>query len=124
MNATPKKILIVEDDVVTQKLYSDVLTNEGFVVDQAYDGKQGLSIIKSSHPDLVILDLMLPGGVNGFDILETMKADPALKSIPVLIFTNLDTEQKTAMTIGANDYIIKSNISVQGLVEKVKQHLQ
>lgn len=123
MNTASKKIILIEDDVLTQKLYHDVLTKEGYTVVQAFDGKEGLSFIKSLQPNLIILDLMLPGGMNGFDILETIKADDNLRNIPVLVCTNLDSEQKVAMNIGASDYIIKSNISMEELVKKVKQYL-
>lgn len=123
MNTLPKKIVIVDDDKITQKLYHDVLTKEGYVIVQAFEAKEGLNLIKSSYPDLIILDLMIPGGMNGFDILETVKADEKLKDIPVLIFTNLDSEQKVAMSIGASDYIIKSNMSIEDLPIKVKQYL-
>jgi|SRR3989344_6542052 len=123
MNTNHKKIVIVDDDTITQKLYHDVLTKEGYVVVQAYEAKEGLNLIKSSHPDLIILDIMIPGGMNGFDILETVKADADLKAIPVLIFTNLDSEEKIALSIGASDYVIKSNISINDIPSKVRQYL-
>lgn len=123
MNTAPKKIIIIEDDTVTQELYLNVLVKEGYTVIQAFNAQEGLNLVKSVKPHLIILDLMLPGDMNGFDILERIKTDNVLKNIPVLVCTNLDSEQKLTKKMGANDYLIKSNIPMEELVEKVKQYL-
>src|SRR3989344_3618292 len=120
-----KKILIVEDDIQTQRVYHNKLTSVGYAVILAATGKEGLFSAKKIKPDLVILDIMLPGtGMNGFDVLEAMKKDSNLKNIPVLVLTNLDTEEKVAKEIGANEYLVKANISIDDLVEKVQSRLQ
>jgi DNA-binding response OmpR family regulator len=119
-----KTILIVEDDSGLQSILKEKLEQMDLVVNQAFNGQQALSRIKEERPDIMLLDIMLPGGMNGFDVLEQVKANPALKDVPVIVLTNLDTEQKTAMDIGAIDYIVKANISLDEVVLKIKNHLQ
>lgn len=117
------KVLIVEDDQSLRQILSDKLTDSGLVIQIAENGQQALNSIKESPPNLILLDIMLPGGMNGFDVLEQIKTNPVLKAIPVIVLTNLDTEQKTAMDIGATDYIVKANISIDEVVLKVKNNL-
>ena len=118
-----KKILIVEDDADFQDIYKQRLTDEGYQVQHAYVGKQALEMLKGSKPDLILLDIMLPGGMNGFDILEQVKANNDLKAIPVIVLTNLDGEAKTAKEIGAVDYIVKANTSLDEVVAKIKKKI-
>ncbi len=115
--------MIVEDDAEFQELYKGKLTEEGFNVSHAYVGKQALEMLKGDKPDLILLDIMLPGGMNGFEVLENIKRTENLKNIPVIILTNLDGEAKTAKEIGAVDYIVKANTSLQEVVEKVRKLL-
>ncbi len=117
------KILIVEDDSQLQLIYQKKLSREGHEIFLATTGQEGLLLATSKKPDIILLDVMLPGGQNGFDILEQIKRDTNLKSIPVLILTNLDTEQETALSIGANDYIIKANTSLDEMLMKVNKYL-
>lgn len=121
---TKKKILLVEDDSTILKPLNDKLTGLGYDVVHAQTGQQAINRIRSQPPDLVLLDIMLPEGMNGFDVLEYIKKAPNLKSIPVIVLTNLDSEQKSALQIGAADYLIKSNISLDNLVLKIKSYLQ
>lgn len=117
-----KRILIIEDDTQLQKAYQKKLTLEGFTVLQATTGQQGLSLLKS-RPDLVILDIMLPGGLNGFDVLEQIRRDPALQTLPILVLTNLDSEVKTAQDLGTVGYFVKANTAIDTIVEKIKSCL-
>ncbi|HZZ98831.1 MAG TPA: response regulator [Candidatus Saccharimonadia bacterium] len=114
-------ILIIEDDAQIAKLYQEALKAAGFAVVIAPTGNQGLSDLTKIKPNLVILDIMLAQGMNGFDILEKMKKNPSLKAIPVIVLTNLDSEQKVALEIGAAAYMVKSNTSLEEIVAKVKQ---
>lgn len=116
-----KTILIIEDDMQVAKLYEETLKAAGFAVVIAPTGNQGLSDLTKMRPDLVILDIMLAQGMNGFDILEKMKKNPSLKTIPVIVLTNLDTERKVALEIGAAAYLVKSNTSLDEIVAKAKQ---
>lgn len=121
---TKKNVLIVEDDESLQKLIIKRLGEEGIEGIGVNTGAQALNKIKGARPGLVVLDIMLPGGINGFDVLEQLKANPTLKQIPVIVLTNLDTEQKTTLDIGAVDYIVKSNISIDEVILKIKNNLQ
>lgn len=117
-----KKILVVEDEAELQQIYLERLSQDGYKVLQAFDGKQGLALAKSEKPNLILLDIMLPGGMNGFDVLEQIKIDRDLFNIPVLMLTNLDTERQTALSIGAVDYIVKAESSIDSVMQKVKQY--
>lgn len=118
-----KKILIIEDDSALQQIYKEAFTPEGIAIEEAMTAKEGLEKAKLAPPDLIILDIMLPGGMNGFDALEKLKQDPKLKDIPVVILTNLDSEKDSALKIGAVDYIIKSTTSIKDVVGRIKSLL-
>jgi two-component system, OmpR family, alkaline phosphatase synthesis response regulator PhoP len=118
-----KSILIVEDDNNLQAIYQQKLKSEGFTVYQALTGQQALTLAKEKKPDLILLDIMLPEGMNGFDVFEQIKLDNNLVNVPVIVFTNLDSERDTALAMGAADYMVKANTSIDDLVVKVKSHL-
>lgn len=115
-----KTILIIEDETQVSKIYEEALTNNGFKTVIAESGNKALTLLQTIKPDLILLDIMLPSGMNGFDILENIKSNSELKKIPVIILTNLDSERKTAMEIGASDYLMKADTSLELIVSKVK----
>jgi len=115
-----KMILLIEDDLDLQRIYSSKLQLSGFDVKLAGDAMQGYTIAKETKPNIVLLDIMLPGQMNGFDLLKRLKEDDHLKSIPVIVLTNLDTEKQEALKVGAVAYIIKANTNLDELVAKVK----
>jgi DNA-binding response OmpR family regulator len=119
-----KKILIVEDEEILQKLYFNTLTMAKYDVTVVKNGNLALEKLKDQNWDLIILDVMLPGGMNGFDVLERIKKDPRTTKIPVIMATNLNSEKDTALKIGAVDYLIKSDMSVTELVIKIQKILQ
>lgn len=123
MDSIKKKILIIEDDHALQTIYQRKFELEGFEVIQAFTGQEGINAVKSITPDIILLDVMLPQGMNGFDVLEQVKRMDQLKNVPVIVFTNLDSERNVATSMGAADYIIKANTSIDDLVAKVKTHL-
>lgn len=120
-----QKILIIEDDDFLRSLAVTKLEKEGFTVAMAPDGQAGLALIKSDLPDLLILDLMLPI-MSGFDVLKTIKADDATKDMKVVVFSNMGDEAdiKTCLDLGANDYLVKANFTLDELVEKIKTLLK
>lgn len=118
-----KKILLIEDDPDILKLYTDKLTFEGHEVIHTMDGREGLLKAKKERPDLILLDIMLPKGMNGFDVLEEIRMDKDISSIPVIVLTNLDTEQEVADKVGADDYLVKANTELSDLVEKINNYL-
>ena len=118
------KILIIEDDQFLQKIYGNKLRAEGFEVVQAIEGKEGLHEVTQEKPDLVILDLILPGK-NGFEILAEIKSKSETRSTPVLILSNLgqDKDVKRGMEMGAVDYFVKTEIKLSEVLGKVREHL-
>lgn len=117
-------ILLIEDDSLLQGLYKGKLEDEGFGVVVAGDGKGGLALVRSRRFDLILLDIMLPGGINGFDVLETLKKDPVFSQIPVIVLTNLDSEEKVAREIGAVAYFKKTKVTPAKIIEKIKDILE
>lgn len=114
-----KTILLVEDDFDIARIYNEKLQLAGYKVLVAADGRQGLFLAKKEKPNLVLLDIMLPEGLNGFDVLEQLKKDEELKNTPVIMLTNLDSEKKVAAEIGISDYLIKAHTNLNTLIEKV-----
>ena len=114
-----KKILIIEDDTSLLKAYQEMFKLEGILVIGATTAQEGLTLVKSEKPDLIILDIMLPGGKNGFDVLEELKRNSATQKIPVVISTNLDSEEKVAREIGVCDYIVKANTTKDEVMKLV-----
>jgi len=118
------KILIVEDDKYYRRAYKDGLEDAGFSVTLANDGKDGLEKAKSEHPDLILLDLIMPIE-GGFDVLAEVKTDDALKDIPIIILSNLgqDSDVEKTKALGAVDYLIKSDVTMKEVLTKVKFYL-
>lgn len=114
-----KKILIIDEDTSLLKAYQEMFKPEEFSIVGATTGQEGLTLVRSEKPDVILLDIMLPGGMNGFDVLEKLEADPATKQIPVIVLTNLDSEEKTAKIIGARKYLVKANTKKDELVKLV-----
>lgn len=119
-----KKILVIEDEKTLRLLIVQILTEDGFEVEEATDGEEGIRKVKESKPDLILLDLLLPG-INGFKVLEEIKKDRFLKLIPVIIFSNLgQTEEiERGLKLGAVDYLIKANFTLDEVVNRVKKVL-
>jgi PAS domain S-box-containing protein len=108
--ATPERdqqdqVLVVEDDEDARLLLRKLLEKEGYAVTTAASGEEGLSKARASKPDLITLDVMMPGA-DGWQVLREMKADPALAGIPVVMITMLG-DQRMAYTLGADDFITK-----------------
>lgn len=119
-----KKILLVEDDRFLSEMYATKLTGSGFEVEVAYDGKEGLAKIKEFMPNLILLDIVLPK-MDGFEILQKIKKEESLKSIPVIALTNLGQKEEVekGLALGASDYIIKAHFTPTEVVAKVKRLL-
>jgi len=123
-SAARKKILMIEDDIFLRKVYRDKFESEGFIFIEATNGEEGTNKVLSENPDLLILDLILPKR-NGFDVLEDLKTRPETKHIPVIVLSNLgqEVDVQSALKLGADDYLIKTEVSLSGVVEKVKKFL-
>lgn len=123
---TKGKILLVEDDLLMVRMYQRKLSKEGYDVKIALDGMEGLDILKTGYrPDIVLLDIMMPR-MNGFQFLENFKKEAVNKSVPVVMLTNLiDTNEskKRSFDLGATDYVVKSEVSMEDVVNKVQEIL-
>jgi len=119
------KILIVEDDRFLRELIARKLKNEGYEVAEAVDGEEGLKRIKEERPNLVLLDLILPG-IDGFEVLEKAKKDPETAQIPVIILSNLGQREEVerGLKLGATDYLIKAHFTPGEIIEKIKNILR
>ena len=125
MGKTIKKkkfVLVVEDDAYYSKIYKEKIAKEGFDVATAADGAEGLEIVKKRIPDLVILDILMPK-MDGFDFLQKIRQNKKLKNLKVLVMTNLDqkADVSKAFELGAKHYFVKSDISIDELMNKVKE---
>ena len=120
-----KKILVIEDDNFLQGLIARKLSNEDFTVSSAGDNKETFDILAKETPDLILLDLLLPE-VDGFEILKKIRESESWKNIPVLVFSNLSGENdiKKAQGLGIEEYMIKSNFTLDELLEKVNKLLK
>jgi DNA-binding response OmpR family regulator len=118
------KVLIIEDEEALRKVLQEKMQSSGFETFAAKDGIEGWSMAKSKTPDIILLDLILPKR-SGFDVLDMLKKDTELQSIPVFILSNLaeDESLKKALQMGAEDYFVKSQHPINEVVEKVKNRL-
>ncbi|MCH7882919.1 response regulator [Patescibacteria group bacterium] len=119
-----KKILILEDDAALVKALSQALEKEGYAVLSALDGDAGFKLIEEEKPDLIILDIILPRK-SGHEVMQEISKREELKQIPVVVLTNLESSQDVdkMMRLGAKCYLIKSDHSLEEVVEKVKESL-
>ncbi len=115
------KILIVEDDRYISKMYQLKLSLEGYEVEVAENGKDGVDKVKEFMPNIILLDILMPE-LDGFEVLKIIKGDDATKDIPVLIMSNLGQEDhvEKGMKLGAVGYIVKSQYTPSKVVEKIK----
>jgi CheY-like chemotaxis protein len=120
-----EKILIIEDDYFLRDLMAKQLVKEGYEVFQAVDGEKGLEAAKKEIPDLILLDLILPG-MNGFEVLEKIKQDIPLSKIVVMVLSNLAQKDDIdkALKLGAADYLVKVNFVPEEIIEKIKSILK
>lgn len=117
-------ILVAEDDQFYANIYRVKLAKEGYDVTVVGNGKWVLSAAKQRKPDLILLDLVMPL-MDGFETLKALKKDPSLADINVIVLSNLgqDEDIATAKSLGAKDYLIKANNSIQEVVVKIKHYV-
>ena len=118
------KVLVVEDDRFLTSAYRAKLTKSGYEVQMAGDGEEALQILQQFHPDIILLDLVMPRK-DGFATLSEIKQQASLKNIPVIVASNLGQKEDIdkAMGLGATDFIIKSDLSMDDLVTKIESIL-
>lgn len=122
---TAKKILLVEDDETLSDSYIQRFTAEGLEVKRVPNGEEALSAALSFKPDLILLDIMMPK-VNGFDVLDILRNTPETVNIHVIVLSALSQQEDMdkAKSLGADDYLVKSQVVLADIVERVKKQLE
>lgn len=120
----PKKILLVEDDDGLASIYQTRLQAEGFEVTRVPNGEEALAAVIAHKPDLVLLDVMMPK-VSGFDVLDILRNTPETANVKVIMLTALsqDSDKERANSLGVDDYLVKSQVVIADVVDRIKQHL-
>lgn len=119
-----QKVILAEDDKLISASLVQAFTDAGFEAHPAYDGEEALAVAKEIHPDIMVLDIMMPK-LDGISVLWELKANPDLAKVPVVMLTNMsdaDTISKI-MEAGCTDYLLKSDQSVDQIVQKIKEVL-
>ena len=119
-----KKILLVEDDDALASVYTTRFDAEGFIVKRVPNGEDALAATLEFRPDIILLDVMMPK-VSGFDVLDILRNTPETTNIRVIMLTALsqDSDKQRAMDMGVDDYLVKSQVVIADVVDKVRLHL-
>jgi len=119
-----KKILLVEDDDSLANTYLTRLQLEGFTVKRVANGEDALQTTLEFKPDLILLDVMMPQ-VSGFDVLDILKNTPEIANIKVIMLTALSqqADKDRAEALGADDYLVKSQVVISDVMNRIKHHL-
>ena len=120
------KVMLVEDDSFLRDICAKKLSKEGFEVYEAIDGEDALKNVEKIHPDIVLLDIILPA-IDGFEVLEKIRAlsNPEVQKVPIIMLSNLGQKDdiEKAIKIGANDYLVKAHFNTEEIIEKIKKEL-
>jgi two-component system alkaline phosphatase synthesis response regulator PhoP len=124
-NTQKKKILIIEDEAPILSMYKTEFENNGFLVFAAGNGEDGLKLAQEKIPDLVLLDIILPG-LDGFAVLKEIKANAKTKNIPVVMLTNLGTSEDKIKgeSFGAADYLVKASLTPIEIAQKAETYIK
>lgn len=124
MNDLNKKILLVEDDYGLASVYQTRLEAEGFSVKRVPNGEDALASAMEFRPDLILLDAMMPK-VSGFDVLDILRNTPETANMRIIMLTALsqDTDKQRAESLGVDEYLVKSQVVIADVVERIKHHL-
>lgn len=126
MQGTPngKKLLLVEDDDALAGVYMMRLKSEGFDIRRVANGEDALAAAKDHKPDLVLLDAMMPK-VSGFDVLDILRNTPETANLKIIMLTALsqETDKARAQGLGVDDYLVKSQVVISDVVDRIKYHL-
>ena len=122
--SSQKKILLVEDDDALASVYTTRFDAEGFAVRRVPNGEEALAAAIEFRPDIILLDVMMPK-VSGFDVLDILRNTPETANMKVLMLTALsqDRDRARAQELGVDDYLVKSQVVIADVVDRVRQHL-
>jgi len=124
VNDAKKKILLVEDDETLAGVYLERLQAEGFDVRVVGNGEDALSNALEFKPDLILLDVMMPK-ISGFDVLDIIRNTPETTNMRVVMLTALSQpkDKERAEQLGVDDYLVKSQVVIADVIERIKYHL-
>lgn len=124
MDDTKKRILLVEDDTALAAVYRSRLELEGFEIREVNNGEEALSAALDFRPHLILLDAMMPK-ISGFDVLDILRNTPETAAIKVIMLTALSQpkDKERAEALGVDDYLVKSQVVIGDVVERIKYHL-
>ena len=119
-----KKILIIEDEEIISNLLARKLSQVGYEVRVAFNGKEGMEMLCQEKPDLILIDIVMPQK-DGFETIAEIKSDQTLKDIPIIIVSNSGqpVELDKARELGVNDWLIKTDFDPQEVIQKVNKAL-
>lgn len=125
MTTKEKRILLVEDDRFLRRACEGSMRQRGFTVLTATDGEEGLRLARAETPHLILLDMLMPK-LSGIEVLRALKVEEATRGIPVLVLSNSSREgdMQEAMKLGAVGYLVKADLSLQELGDRVTQLLE
>ena len=118
-----KRILVIEDHEENRRLLRDLLTSGGYEMLEAVTGEEGLALAATERPDLILMDIQLPG-LDGYEVTRRLKANPALQHIPIIVVTSyaLSGDELKATAAGSDAYVTKP-FSPRQLLAKIGQFL-
>jgi len=116
-----RKILLVEDDDALANTYMTRLEAEGFGIKRVNNGEDALAGAIEYHPDLVLLDVMMPK-VSGFEVLDILRNTPETGSLKIIMLTALgqDADKQRAQELGADDYLVKSQVVIADVIVRIR----
>lgn len=119
-----KKILLVEDDDALASVYETRLAAEGFNMKRVPNGEDALAMALQFKPDLILLDVMMPK-VSGFDVLDILRNTPETTNVKIIMLTALsqDSDRERAESLGVDDYLVKSQVVIADVMDRIKVHL-
>ena len=120
---TLKRVLVVDDEPAIRDSLK-LLLRSNFEVNTASDGQEALDVVEQFNPDLILLDVMMPK-VSGFDVLDILRNTPETANVRVVMLTALsqESDKQRALDLGVDDYLVKSQVVIADVVDRVKQHL-
>jgi two-component system cell cycle response regulator len=124
MNNTKARILLVEDDLALATAYRVRMEAEGFDVRHCPDGEEAMQEAINYHPDLIILDIMMPK-ISGFDVLDILRNTKETSHTKIIILTALSqpSDRQRAKDLGADEYLVKSQAVVADVMKRIRFHL-
>ena len=121
---TGKRILLVEDQEDGRRIVRDLLASSDYALIEAKTGEEGLTLAEREEPDLILMDIQLPG-LDGYEVTRRIKANPPLSHIPIIAVTSyaLSGDEQKAYAAGCDDYVAKP-FSPRALMAKIKEYLK